>query len=357
MAKTKAPKAKKVLEPLSQEYYQEVFKDLVHFSFKTVNSNTVPGGIRLTSEDAVPELGYITARGLLSEGVLLELDYIKNYGKVATALKHMRIAKHGSKTETLADPEVVLKASALAVTGRLEIGTDSVAPRLRQILLPLDHSRQRYLSVTPLVSGGLCKHINQAVITSNNSDRKRITTARLGIGGANSQNVGALVRDMQSPMFFNAPSESPELKNAYRLHYQGLKILLPRPIMQAYFDWRKKSLLRGAGRVSSSLRSRQTEMGFIVQLVDITLKRAASAQQLLAEHKADLPGAELFDPALGLVQQGLLDSEARSRPWCEAFAEAMALHIASFRFDGNVGLGMDQSGQAGIAAMIEELLA
>ncbi|MCG8313159.1 MAG: hypothetical protein MI976_08080 [Pseudomonadales bacterium] len=361
MAKKKAPKVKKVLEALSADYYQEVFQNLVHFSFKTVNSNTDAGGIRLSGKDSVPDLGYITARGLLAEGSTLELDYTKNFGKVATALKHLRIAKQGSDTEELSNPELPLTTAEQVTSGRHEIGTDHVAPRLRQLLLPLDHSQQNYLSVTPLVAAGLCKHVKQAVIHSNQSrsetGRRRITTAHLGIGGTNSQNVGSLVREMQSPMFFDAPTESLELKNAYKLHYQGLKLLLPRTVMQAYFEWRHKALKRGGGRVSSSLRARETELGFITQLVEITLQRADRAHALLTEHLASLPGQALVDPALDLVQRGLLDPAARTSSWRDAFSATLAERIAMFRFSDDRVLGVDQSGQSGIAAMIVEVLA
>ena len=64
------------------EEYAAVASALLHFSSKTVNSNTRLAGVRLAEEKAW-DAPYVSARTLMSRGVRLSLDYGEGGAKTA----------------------------------------------------------------------------------------------------------------------------------------------------------------------------------------------------------------------------------------------------------------------------------
>ncbi|MDR8284807.1 hypothetical protein FPK77_24440, partial [Acinetobacter baumannii] len=77
-----------------------------------------------------------------------------------------------------------------------------------------------YVSVSPLTAAGVNYLVNQEVDAVNelrkekDSEFNRIQTAVFGIGGANPQNVGSLVRSMQRPITVDAPQASEKVRQA-----------------------------------------------------------------------------------------------------------------------------------------------
>src|SRR5690606_35799882 len=76
-------------EKFSLENYQREIENTVHFSFKTVNSNASPGGIRLSNKQG-KALPYVAASSLIHSGINIQTDYVSNSGKVATIIKQSR---------------------------------------------------------------------------------------------------------------------------------------------------------------------------------------------------------------------------------------------------------------------------
>jgi hypothetical protein len=352
---TKAP-----IVALEQDVYERSFGQLVHFSFKVVNSNTPPGGIRLAREEVQDTFPYVSVSGLLAQEHPIDLDYASmTPPAIATHLKHLRIAQGRDDRETITNPEVVIRSAEAATSGRLELGTDSVEPRLRQILLPRDHAFDEYVSVTPLASAGLCAVVSESAKAIGNGpeedQRRRIPRAVLTIGGSNTQNVGSLVRQMQRPLFFSAPRQDPELKRAMSLFYNGMRFLLPRELMGSYIDWRANQLMLNEGRMSGKLRVRQQEKTHVRSILQRVLKQADHCITLLERHQEKLP-LETMAENLDRIQLGLLNHSQRDRDWKEAFSHLLAGRIAEFQINDGRTLGLDASGVRGIASMIEDLL-
>lgn len=358
MRKKSNPMEKTVLQNLSEDCYRTVFQDAVHFTFKTVNSNARAGGIRLSPQEGKP-LPYVTARSLLNLGLPLALDYTKNYGQIATAFKHLRLTSFGSEVEVISDPDQVLSIAEEISDEHYEVGTDRIDARLRQILLPKEKSHQHYVAVTPLVAGGLAKHLSQAVAEVNQKitpEQRHIRTAYLGIGGSKPMNVSALSRYFQTPLFFDAPREAQALRSAYRFHYQGLKLSIPGNLMKDYFDWRRAQLKKGGGRMPSRHRTRLTESEWVRQIIAFVLRRARQATETLLDVQEHLPDGALVDSALALSQRGLLDPKQRCPRWRAEMAVCLSEAISEYRLQDDAALGFNESGKKGIAALIEELL-
>ncbi len=76
------------------------------------------------------------------------------------------------------------------------------------------------------------------------SEFNRIQTAVFGIGGANPQNVGSLVRSMQRPITVDAPQASEKVRQALAIFYNGFTIRLSRKI----------KLLNGTKRTKEAIK-------------------------------------------------------------------------------------------------------
>lgn len=336
-------KKRKAPEPpawvsLPHEFYAATCAELVTFSHKTVNSNAPAGGLRLAPEQGL-KLPYVSARTLLGAGEALALDYPANAGKTATAVKQLNQLREGSATAPADEAKRILATLAEATARGTQIGTDKVSLRARQLLLPKEGG---YVAVTPLTAGGVSRKLRARVRQHNeqlkeapDDSRRRIPFAVFGLGGSNPQNVGSLVRDMQRPLVFFAPTENRQVKAILALHFQGVCIRLPRPLLRAFRDWCADLRRRHGGLIPTNMAIRDEEIEHIRHIARDVLAQGEAARQRLLAHRELLPagGSPLVSAEAAPLNRGLVDPELRDKDWPRAFAQYLARLIADHRFD------------------------
>lgn len=350
---------------LRPELYAETIDNLVTFSHKTTNSNIPAGGVRLAPAQAL-KLPYVAARTLLAAGEIPDLDYTANAGKIATAVKQLRQLLEGKSTAPADEARHLRAKLAEGARDGREIGTERVSLRARQLLLPRPDGS--YVAVTPLCAGGVSRAIRSAARGHNETLRnpgdtdtsklRRIPTAVFGLGGANPQNVGSLVREMQRPLVFFPPTENRQVKAALAQHFQGIPIRLPRPLLIAFRDWCRTARARNGGLIPTDMRIRDEESAHVRQIVDAVLAQGEHARQRLLEHVDVLPngGSPLVSINADPLARGLIDPSLRDRDWPRAFATRLAALIADFRFGDEHGdFHFDQQDLYELQAIAEDV--
>lgn len=363
MARPKKPAAAEPLEwiVLPHELYEATCAELVTFSHKTVNSNAPAGGIRLAIEQAL-RLPYIAARTLLGAGEVPALDYPANAGKTATAVKQLNQIQEGVATAPADEARRLLATLAHATARGVQIGTDRVSLRARQVLLPRQGG---YVSATPMTAGGVSQKIrtrvrehNDRVKETKDESLQRIPVAVFGLGGSNPQNVGSLVRDMQRPLVFFAPTENRDLRAVLALHFQGVRIRLPRPLLHSFRDWCNDCRRRHGGRIPTTMDTRDEEIAHIRAIARAVLAQGETARERLLAQRDVLPagGTPLISAEADPLVRGLVDPDLRDADWPGAFAARLAALIADYRFgDGREDFQFDQADIFQLQAMIEEV--
>lgn len=331
---------------LPPELYAETIDNLVTFSYKTTNSNIPAGGVRLAPAQAL-KLPYVAARTLLAAGEIPDLDYTANAGKIATVVKQLRQVQEGKSTAPADEARHLLARLADGAQRGNEIGTDRVSLRARQLLLPRPDGS--YVAITPLSASGVSRSIRLATRAHNETLRahtdtdtrklQRISTAVFGLGGANPQNVGSLVREMQRPLVFFPPTENRQIKAVLAQHFQGIPIHLPRTLLVEFRNWSRAARARNGGLIPTDMRTRDEESSHVRQIVDAVLAKGEHARQRLLEHLDVLPngGSPLVSINADPIARGLVDPDLRDRDWPRAFATRLAALIADFRFGDEHG--------------------
>jgi len=347
---------------LPTELYLETCAELVTFSQKTANSNAPGGGIRLAPEQGL-KLPYVSARTLLGAGEMPALDYVANAGKTATAVKQLNQLREGIATGPVEEGRQILAMLAEATARGAQIGTEKVSLRARQLLLP---KQDGYVAVTPLTSGGVNRKLRTKVRQHNDhlkeipdESLRRIPVAVLGLGGSNPQNVGSLVRDMQRPLVFFAPTENRQLKATLALHFQGLGIRLPRPLLRGFRAWCIDCRRRNGGQIPSNMETRDEEIAQIRAIAKAILAHGEAARQRLLAQRDVLPsgGLPLVAADADPLARGLVDPELRDKDWPRIFAGRLAELIADYRFDdGQEEFQFAQADIVELQGMIEEVV-
>ena len=332
MARTVKEKTPKKINPwmhFTLKEYEEVLQELVHFSAKTINSNTTACGIRidLSQKSNFP---YLSIRSLKS----VPVDYTKNTGNKVTTQTF--VALEDNVRETYCDiPTGELEKIRLLAQDILakpyEIGTHQVEERLRQIIV--QDAKGNNLALTPLQSAGFNKILNQRieVIEKANKEKqnKKINWKRgqLNIGGSNTQNVGYYVFNMNRPLFFSAPHEDVSSRIAFALHFRGISLKLPYQLVVDHMNWRQKMMSMTGGEMPSDAKSRNKEIQFITEVVRVLLNRADNARQQLEEQKEKLLGNNLLSNQVDEVIRGLIIPSERTIKWIQDFAERLHREI------------------------------
>lgn len=368
MARTVKPTAPKPPDwvKLPDELYAKTAAELVTLSHKSSNSNIPPGGVRLAPDQGL-KLPYVSARTLLGAGQVVALDYVANSGKTATAVKQLHQAAEGSNSVPAEEAQRLQQILADANRSGREIGTQAVSLRARQLLLP--KGPEHYVAVTPLSAGGVCRLIRARVRIHEELRRKhpvgeanglqRIPAAVFGLGGANPQNVGSLVRDMQRPLVFFPPTENRQIKLALALYFKGATMRLPRSLVWDLRNWYASRRALNAGNIPTLMHTRDEEIVHIREIARAVIEQGEHARQRLLNHLDVLPagGAPLVSPKADPVARGLADPELRERDWPRAFAEKLTRQLADYRFnDGRGEFLFDQDSRNAIQAMIEEFV-
>lgn len=345
---------------LPRELYAATCAELVTFSHKTVNSNAPAGGIRLAPAQGL-QLPYVSARTLLGAGEVPALDYVANAGKTATAVKQLNQVQNGIAMAPADEAKRILAILEEATAQGAQIGTNTVSMRARQLLLPRQGG---YVAATPLTSAGV-NHKLRAKVRQHNDhlkevkdeNQRRIPEAVFGLGGSNPQNVGSLVRDMQRPLVFFAPTENRQLKTILALHFQGIRIRPPRPLLHGLRDWYADCRRRNGAQTATNIDIRDKEISHIRNIARTVLLQGEAARQRLLAHRDVLPagGSPLVSSKADPVSRGLVDPDLRYKDWPRAFALRLAGLIADYRFgDGKEEFQFEQADIFELQAMIEE---
>jgi len=348
--RTVAADKKKDWQPFPREAYETLMHGLVHFSAKTSNSNTPAFGIRLSTAGR-SELPYVAVSTMAD----IPADYTStgNNGANAKMLAQVEAAIEGTTEQTFSGAPAdeitdIRNLAASILPGAFEHSASAVSMRLRQIIV--QDAAGNDLALTPLQSAGFSKVLVERVFVVDTAEGKHPRRHRglLGVGGANPQNVGRYVRAMHRPLYFNAPTENRELRVAFALHFKGISLTPPRPLLQKYHLWRQKRLLQGGGSLLSNAASRDEENEFIRQVTMVILKRASDARAILLAHQEDLPDRELLASRVDPIVRHLFIPSERGFTWAGEFAETLQRQIinSSFFLDGEkvtIGVGEYES--------------
>ncbi|MEO7232236.1 MAG: hypothetical protein ABIW96_06035, partial [Polaromonas sp.] len=341
---------------------------------------------------------------LLAEGVSCVTDYTKNSGRIATHFKHAkqaRIAAAGLATPKknaledagaadkdavpeLAPDELKTVGDALArcAVGRLEDGCDSfLDPRLRQLLIPCVDAAGTiiYRAITPLTAGGLCQVVRAEMLASNEANKearksrkpdappvptRSIQSAQFGIGGANPQNVGGLVREMQQPMYMRAPQAIGDIRQALAIHHKGVQLKVPFDLVRKYADFLEDNTQDGVRQ--TGMESREEEKTILSQFVLSVSGQADEIKGLLDLHLDALPKDASGQPMYftGKLHRDVgaawVIESLRDRDWKSLAAAWLANAIGKFEVRTKDGpkrlLILDAYGIKSIANLIEEIL-
>lgn len=358
----------------SADAYRKVAANLVHFSAKGVNSNAESFGVRLGKEAALP-LPYISARCLMRRGVTIPVDYLQNPGggkmdmggdlvKIADVMRqirHLQTDEHGQTPDVVAPLQVAV-AAALDGAYEDQIGGCHVSPRLRQLLLPKGDG---YVAITPLPSGGLSQVINQRVQAHNEAVKAApepreawpLRLGGLGVGGSNPQNVGSLVRNMQTVLTFTAPTEDRATRAAFAIHFKGVSPIPPRRLMMLWRDWRKQAIVKNGGQLPTDMEARQAEQTLLENIARAILRQGEKARRRLEAHSDILGDALLSDELQDELLRGLIDPAERGKDWPRLFGEQVAAAIGRYSIAQNprdLLIPLDQASLDQIAHWIEE---
>lgn len=386
-----------VWQNFSEDEIREVAKELVHFSVKTVNSNAAACGVRL-GPDAGLSLPYVSARTLMGQGVVLDLDYISNSGRTATIVKQINAVQRCDSFSDAATP-VERNAIAVAVASAREtqavVGDDAVDARVRQLLIPRfleDGSVECYVSMSPMTAGGVCQLMLGAATglaplhnearkeehKKGGSVRKRIGQAKYGIGGSNPQNVGGLVRSMQRPLFVQGPTTASSARAAFGIYYRGIEIEVDRRILVEYRDFR--AAFESDGRIG--VEHREAERELFARLAAGVLATGATALDVLASFEDTLPREhllpgsvsgefEMVSRKVSPVVRGLIDPRLRKadhtrltagtsfewpRKAAQAIVTAINKSLITLAGERVAMTPLDGAAQSSVVAMIEEAL-
>ena len=296
------------------ETYRNTVNEMVHFNVKTINSNAKSTGIRI-NKDAAVNLPYISARTLLHADVELALDYAKGGAAVSGVVSQIYgiIEQNDfALAATKEEKEAIHQAMKEANENFFSFGTESVDSRLRQLLIPHPDAERGYVAVTPITSNGLCHYLMDSqtglvalhnekafeeakTARSNRSSRqyRRIRQAQFGLGGANPQNVGRLVRSMQRPIFVSGPALPQTSRRAFSIYHRGISIDFTRPghlrnQLIEYRDYRE-SLRDEDGNITTNMKKRDWEEKFMQDICESILDLGKEAFDVLRENLDVIP--------------------------------------------------------------------
>lgn len=348
---TDKDKKKEAAEDLSQrewishteEDYRDVVGKLVHQSFKTTNSKSEAGGVRVPLSKA-QNVPYIGISSFLHHGVHVPLEYTKNPGKATSAYKQVNAVASSSHEENAPEDEVeIIRCELSSVSDIPLVDCSHISPRLRQVLIPRGDT---YISLTPISSHGVGQIIRSALWNHHerlsqeeirNQDYAYLNTAELPIGGAKSLNVGMEVFGVRSPLVGDAPSPDHDLRYALSLFYRGSELWFPQPLVEKYIEWRDSV----EGNVLSKSKHRESHAYWMNQFARFTLNLGDDLNEILFRYREHLPMSSSCEDEPGSMpylkdkpfQQGLTNPALRDQSWKEIAAREIRSKVVLFQKD------------------------
>lgn len=356
-----------ISKTIDQDSYQYTLAESVHFSVKTINSNIEKGGIRLSKDQAL-DLPYISTRTLLADQLLVPTDYQANAGKTATLFK---VVKAAQLNEDLSEADDDFKQQANQLKPQLEstftqpfsAGLDHIDIRMRQLLIPKGDNN--YISISPMSAAGVNLLLNDEVdrlkeqrkSEGQQSALRNIQTAVFGIGGANPQNVGSLVRSMQRPMVMFSPTINPQERLAFQYFYKGFEYQISNAYIsrelyieltqyaQQLIEQKKLSHDLGFNDLGvyapfSNMDTRVEEVEKLKIVVEHVLAQGKDVLESLKTIEKQLPTLEDLErlsfwshPNVSILVQGLINPQLQQfEDWQVLFADDLAKKIAQHRY-------------------------
>ena len=357
----KKPEKKKTWKRFSPEIYAKTIGGLIHFSAKTVNSNTPAYGVRTGAEDRL-DLPYVAVSTM--DAATIPADYEKNAGPIATIVAQVSAVIVGRLDEFESVPKAdvdAIRAAQSVLQTRFELPSSQVGMRLRQVIVQDETGVD--VALTPLQCAGFSTVMESRIEDELNAqpENERLRRARgyLGTGGANPQNVGRHVRSMTRPLWIDAPTEDMDVRKALAMHFRGISLRVPALIIAEYNRWRQALLRAHHNAMPSDLDLRDEEVAFLHRMVSAVLERGAAASALLDSHIHRLPGAMKTAETMEPVMRGLLEPSLRHIEWKRGFATKMFLEIieSKVRINGTLrGLGIGQHESIRWVSIIENML-
>lgn len=330
--------------PFAESRYRDAIGRMVHFSTKTVNSNAREGGIRLTPEQQLNDLPYVSLRTMMRCIPEVDTDYTGNAAQMGPIAGHIASCKSDKPNPdfkaTKQDIAMILGLYRESLSTRAEIGCEYVSPRLRQLLIPKPSEKTGYVAITPLRSAPFCAIVNkeaEKIRSLSKKDPKRfafVKTAYLKFGGNNPQNIGRLVKYTQTPLLFQGPTENKNVKRAFSIFYNGIPIVPWKKDMDQYREWVVQKTHEGGkdGR-KMNMKNRIEEAAIIGRIVRHILYTGDAARDVLIKSREYLPPSEgMVADSVSLVKRGVIDPELRTQAWAKQFCAEVARAILEFKF-------------------------
>ena len=313
----------------SQDDYSNAISNMVHQSYKQVNTNADAGGVRIGSDRAMKS-PYICVRSLMARGVDVPLERITGAAtnKIYSNIRDIEagVAEQASGKEKR---HVLKELKAIRKTD-MTIG-ERICPRLRQILLPTESG---YLAVTPMSSVGLCVEIDKARrvhherIRSEELPRSEyfyISTAKMAVGGANPVNIGTYAGQIQQIIMGRFPVSNSSLRRAVAIHHNGIRIRFSKALVNNFLAWRAS----GKWVFDNRMKDRKSLKALMENFASEMRYAGNSAYDTLACHKSKLPVDEagvvqMLSEKVNNIMRGFILVKEQSPSWRSAAACVIA---------------------------------
>lgn len=350
-------------QPFPEEAYRETLQDFVHYSAKLGNSKVPAQGIRLGPQDGL-DWPLVCGRVAVEYGYNVPADYTSSTGQIARIAKQVNAYLDGrAAPPSTHEAKAIDRAVEAMRASAQEIGLTALDLRQVQLLLPCAREAGGYLAITPLGSAGFSQLLRVLTRDYNararDAGRRTVRHARLPIGGTNSQNLGNLVFHAQQPLVFTGPTLDRDVRVALAIYHDGPSLTPSLTLMRNYRNWRARTRRAHGGTLPARVALREQEAALVAKIARDIHARAAAQHALLLRYRAVLPGGgdPLVNPALPLVQRGLLDPRERAHRWAEETGAAIAQRIADFDFrDGGAGFDFAPPARATLADWATEAL-
>ncbi len=246
----------KEIEKIKYKFANLISEYATHFTPKLTNSSANCKALFAKTPSNKP---YMTLNFLLNKNVEIPIDYIKlgteKDGTLGQALSFLEKNNIDSKKDFFVDLKNILTGLIDDFSKDYNPKINEIDYRLRQILIKKD---DKFVSITPVGSGPICKIISETNNKIRNDEKKYIDIIKkihqasdmakiiiskifFPVGGSTPRNVTKF-SEIQYPLFFNTPEKNNfENKDLYRFIKNGFKLSLDSKILNDYMIWLKSA--------------------------------------------------------------------------------------------------------------------